>query len=710
MREAVSSAFGIGLEAGAQQGHRRAFRRLEIAAGNIGVADVELGDHLAHQVVEILARGHVLDQRAVARAQRVPVVAVHVRYVEIIAEPPPDLVEYHGPLDGRGALHDHVAGSYGLGVVSVAQHVALVGIALAHDHVLAVCGQRQPGNPFGHGLAFALFDIERLERGLDVALSAVVERSADDVQQMAVGQRDAGDVVGIHRYPDHALVEALEINDYADLFVIVLGFLFALVFSGSRDGFVVARAERVGRLGRQGIGEDAGFPVHAVVPFERADLRRELAVAEKKQVLAVAPERRAVGREEAVAETSDFVVVRRPYEDARIAVVVPASPGQPARIGCPDIVGHGLERAVGKHPAIAVQVHDVNPASVIVKGDAFAVRRPDRPVQACGQVAGQGPGFASVLGHHVELLLAASVADEGYMSAVARPGGLAVVRVAALGQVARDAVLDRHREYVAARGGQHTLAVRRNAEILDLIGHFDPPGDTPHAVVGHAYLQLPGLVVGGVVKADAPGHFVDDALPAVAAGPLDVPVVVFGKLPVAVRGLVVLKKLQRAVAIGDVIQTGFKPDRVALGANVIGDLAGLVVFQVVDEQVLRPAALVAFPGTEVAEQRRVENALAVRRIVAGAGARHRQRYGQAAGYRHAIKPAVVEVVATGTEQHCAAVGRPAEYLVVGAPARRQRTRGGVVGQLLRLAAGGRNHVDLLVAAVLAGKRDRSAVG
>ena len=49
----------------------------------------------------------VLDQRAVARTQRLPVIAVHVGHVEIIAKASPDLVEHHDPLGGRRALYDH---------------------------------------------------------------------------------------------------------------------------------------------------------------------------------------------------------------------------------------------------------------------------------------------------------------------------------------------------------------------------------------------------------------------------------------------------------------------------------------------------------------------------------------------------------------------------------------------------------------------------
>ena len=76
-------------------------RDLHVAALDVGVRDLEFGDHLVDHVVQV---GPVLDvgqKRPVAGAQVVPVVAVQVPHVEEVAEPPPHLVEDLYPLGLR---------------------------------------------------------------------------------------------------------------------------------------------------------------------------------------------------------------------------------------------------------------------------------------------------------------------------------------------------------------------------------------------------------------------------------------------------------------------------------------------------------------------------------------------------------------------------------------------------------------------------------
>src|SRR5690606_21667640 len=92
--------------------------------------------------------------------------------------------------------------------------------------------------------------------------------------------------------------------------------------------------------------------------------------------------------------------------------------------------------------------------------------------------------------------------------------------------------------------------------------------------------------------------------------------------------------------------------------------------------------------------------------------RHRQHVRQAARGGHGVeaRTGFVDGVAPGAEQHAVAVRRPAVYLVVEAPALRQRALAGIPGELHRLAAAGRDHVDLVVAAVLAGEGDPAAIG
>ena len=64
----------------------------------------------------------------------------------------------------------------------------------------------------------------------------------------------------------------------------------------------------------------------------------------------------------------------------------------------------------------------------------------------------------------------------------------------------------------------------------------------------------------------------------------------------------------------------------------------------------------------------------------------------------------------GAEDHLLAVGRPAQHLVVVAGPRRHVADVVVEGELARRAAVDADHVDLAVAAVLAGEGDPLAVG
>ena len=99
--EPVAAGVLVQFEAGPEQGGARPVGRLVVAARDVGVGDVQLGDHLAHHVVQVAAVADVGEQRAVLLPERLPVVAVHVRGVEEVAEAPPDLVEDLRPLLGR---------------------------------------------------------------------------------------------------------------------------------------------------------------------------------------------------------------------------------------------------------------------------------------------------------------------------------------------------------------------------------------------------------------------------------------------------------------------------------------------------------------------------------------------------------------------------------------------------------------------------------
>ena len=101
-----------------------------IAAFDVSVLDGELRNHLADYVVQVRAAGHVLQPGLVLLAQRLPIVPVHIRGVEKVAIPPPDLVENLRPflLGTRSTIRPAVETVFfpaaPVGVASISSHAS----------------------------------------------------------------------------------------------------------------------------------------------------------------------------------------------------------------------------------------------------------------------------------------------------------------------------------------------------------------------------------------------------------------------------------------------------------------------------------------------------------------------------------------------------------------------------------------------------------
>ena len=172
-------------------------------------------------------------------------------------------------------------------------------------------------------------------------------------------------------------------------------------------------------------------------------------------------------------------------------------------------------------------------------------------------------------------------------------------------------------------------------------------------------------------------------------------------------------EVQRAVAVGGEVDRVADPHGIALRALRGRDGRERRRGEIVDEEVLGPPALVALPRAEVAEERRVDDPLPVRREVARAGGRHRQGRSDPAADRHSeqlrLRTHTVGF-AHRAEEDRPAVRRPPDHLVVPAVARLHGPARRVVGEQPRRAPFGRDHVHLLVAFVLAGEGDPLSVG
>ena len=193
-------------------------------------------------------------------------------------------------------------------------------------------------------------------------------------------------------------------------------------------------------------------------------------------------------------------------------------------------------------------------------------------------------------------------------------------------------------------------------------------------VVGHGNGNLGIAARGDVVDVQLACQLVDDARSVVGARPADVPGGRVGDLPDVAAGGRAGVQVERPVAVRGEVDGVADPHGVALGALAVGEGGDLRRSEIEEVEVLRPAALVALPVAEVAEEGRVDHPRAVGREVAGARGRHGKRGGQPAVDGHGVELALGRSagVAERAEEDRAAVRRPAEDLVIEAPARRQR--------------------------------------
>ena len=203
----------------------------------------------------------------------------------------------------------------------------------------------------------------------------------------------------------------------------------------------------------------------------------------------------------------------------------------------------------------------------------------------------------------------------------------------------------------------------------------------------------------------------DDAAARVAARPADVPVVRVGPGPRVAAFRVVGIEVVRPRTVGGEEDPGADPHRVPVGPRVVGDLRQLPGHGVEHVEVLSPATGVALPGTEVPEERRIDQPNSVRGPGAGPGAGHRQGGSEPSAPWNLVEPPLADPVSVPerAEEDLLAVGRPVVDDVVVGPAGRKRPGGGVEGQLFRNTASGRHDVDLFVAVVLPGEGDLAAV-
>src|SRR5262249_15873116 len=152
------------------------------AAADIGMRVAEFADHLAEQVVEVRAIADVLEFGLVLRAQSLPVVAVHVGGVEVVAIAAPYLAEYLGVLLARIARERESRRVDALAILAVAVDVVhLVAVAVLHQHLFAIVGELRAVDVLDQRLVLARLYVEGMDLRLEAAVAAVEERIAERV-------------------------------------------------------------------------------------------------------------------------------------------------------------------------------------------------------------------------------------------------------------------------------------------------------------------------------------------------------------------------------------------------------------------------------------------------------------------------------------------------------------------------------------------------
>ncbi len=295
--------------------------------------------------------------------------------------------------------------------------------------------------------------------------------------------------------------------------------------------------------------------------------------------------------------------------------------------------------------------------------------------------------------------------------AVRGPNRSALADALGLGQVAHVAMFGRDGEDIAARLEQRPFAAGRKPKRLDPFVHRLEVGASIRLVIQKLNSDFAALSSGRIEDVKIAAVFIDDAAFA-ATGPEHVVLVMMGHFAHCFGCQVVFVEVQLVVPIGGKIDSVADPHGKVVGDIVVGDALGFVGGEIVEPNLLRPSAAIAFPGAKLARNGIVGDFLAVRRI----GGRRAFGNGQlllVPAFRiheKVLAAAVIVREPIAAHQDFLAVRCPIQNLIVKAAARRQFADVGVEGQALGLAAVCRDDIHLAVAAVFCGKGNPTAVG
>ena len=309
-------------------------------------------------------------------------------------------------------------------------------------------------------------------------------------------------------------------------------------------------------------------------------------------------------------------------------------------------------------------------------------------------------GFLAVGALHPDFELAGLVAQVGHVLAVGRPAGRQLADAGRGGQVANVALFGRHSEDVAPGAKGDPVCVGGQVATTHVVAHLLDRRAGQHVVAAQRYGHLAGLLGFQIQHVQPAAVFIHDGIRALA-GKLHIVFVVLGDLAVGLGGRIVGPDLQAAGLITGVVDRFALPHGEVVAADPFGHVFRGVGLEIVDPDVLGHATLVAFPGAALTADAIVGDLFAVRRVARQTAGGQDHPLGQAAVRRNGEQLLVASgaALASGLETHSLATGLPVDHAV----------EAGVPGQAIGLAADGGHGVDIVVAVVVAGKRDGGAV-
>ena len=638
---------------------------------------------------------------------------MHVLEVESVAVSAPCLVENLVPLLVIVHCSHHVVEIDGIGQVSLARSKGYnVKIILFHESGSLHVGRRNHLGPVGHEFILLFSEVEHA-----YAAAATVPQVIAIAHEVSVTSCADGHL-------NNAVGDAVDVNAGGigvNLCFCFIAFAFLVLGSIGRGiiglvttsvHLVVLGQERRGGVLGQHHEVDAFHITIGKVPLDTAVDGVEITSRGKNQVLAVAAE----GGRVAVIPTVGhriFLALGNVVEvNHTIFVGSRTVIGQPLAVrretGSGDLthlvrqqglLGLGLD-VEQHHAVLAVGIDNLTTVGAPLKVTDVGV-----------VVLGQLDGLITVNGTHPNLGLARLVADVGDILAVRTPLGIALVHTGSVGNVAGHTMLGGHIKYLATGTDGNTAAIGRQTAATQVVLDLALLLTSEVVLAVEIYRNLLAAL-GRRVKHIEVAAVLEHDLAATTVGKLHI---ILGKVSHLLRRArtgVIDKDVHAVIAVAHEIDFVANPHGIDILGNVVGHVGHRLGLSVIDPDVVGHAALVVFPGAELAEDAVIGQLSAIGIVTA------KTAFGQRQLLRHTAidgctpQFAVKAFADAVTVNHTLAVGRPGHRDVVGAHAVAPIVTGITrrEGDTLGFAALGWHDIDLGIAIILASKGDGTAVG